>query len=284
MQNNDTRYYSGEKRGVTQRVGSSKIGKKARKSGYLTAQTAAMWIAYAAVLVMNALIEGGRLGGVTSADVTFQVFTWFTPAPYVFAIWSVVYIAIAVWLVGYTRNAPLRTQRFGPTEVLFVASCALNIVWLTVFHLQFVTLALIVIAALWVVMAALYLTVRRTSTSGIGWIPISIYTAWVTVATVTNAANLITRWLDGGIPVLNELSVIALSAGVLALGYLMRARYKDSVVQIVFLWAIVGVGVNVVPANAFVALIVFLLAAAAAVLTYVPANSLKNLRRAVAAS
>ena len=57
-----------------------------------------------------------------------------------------------------------------------------------------------------------YLNVRRSAKSGWGWVPISIYTAWVTVAALANMAILVTRALDGGIAFFNGLSVVALTA------------------------------------------------------------------------
>lgn len=36
-----------------------------------------------------------------------------------------------------------------------------------------------------------------------------------------------------------------MTAGVLAFGYVMRKAYDDMAFQLVFLWALIGVGVNV---------------------------------------
>ena len=204
--------------GVVQRARNTKTGRRLERGGYLTVETVTMWIVYALTLVGNAVIEGGQVGGNTSATVAYGVFTWFTPAGYVFAIWSVIYVALIVWLVAYTRNAATRPKAFTATSALFIASCVLNVLWLALWHFEAVGVSFIVILAEWVVLAALYLNVRKTARRGAEWMPISLYTAWVTVATIANMAILITRALDGGLPFFNGLSAIALSAGVLALG------------------------------------------------------------------
>ena len=97
---------------VVQRARNTRTGRKLERGGYLTVETVTMWIVYALTLIGNAVIEGGRVGGTTSADIAYGVFTWFTPAGYVFAIWSLIYVAMVVWLVAYTRTAPVRADRF----------------------------------------------------------------------------------------------------------------------------------------------------------------------------
>ncbi len=212
-----------------------------------------MWIVYALTLVGNAVIEGGQVGGNTSATVAYGVYTWFTPAGYVFSIWSLIYVALIGWLVAlHARGAPCAPKRFTPVSVLFIASCVLNVFWLALWHFELVGISFIVILAEWAVLAALYMNVRRSAKSGWGWVPISIYTAWVTVAALANMAILVTRALDGGMPFFNGLSVVALTAGVLALGYVMRKMYDDVAFPLVFLWALIGVGVHVAEASGLV--------------------------------
>ena len=251
---------------VVQRARNTRTGRKLERGGYLTVETVTMWIVYALTLIGNAVIEGGRVGGTTSADIAYGVFTWFTPAGYVFAIWSLIYVAMVVWLVAYTRTAPVRADRFTMTSILFIASCALNVLW----HFARVAVSFIVILAEWLVLAALYLNVRRTMKTASGRVPVSIYTAWVTVATLATMAILVTRALDGGIPFFNGLFTILLTAGVLAFGY---------VFQLVFLWALIGVGVNVSGASAFTAAVVFLLCVVGAILTFAPIGSMRKLVR-----
>ena len=272
-------YHATAAPGVVQRARSTKAGHKLERGGYLTAETVTMWVVYALTLVGNAVIEGGQVGGNTSATVAYGVFTWFTPAGYVFSIWSLIYVALIAWLVSYTREAPLRAKRFTPVSVLFIGSCVLNVLWLALWHFELVGISFIVILAEWLVLAALYLNVRRTMKTASGRVPVSIYTAWVTVATLANMAILVTRALDGGIPFFNGLFTILLTAGVLAFGYVMRKAYDDMAFQLVFLWALIGVGVNVSGASAFTAAVVFLLCVVGAILTFAPIGSMRKLVR-----
>ncbi len=276
MPTNDNRHaYSGATRGVADRFNRTKMGKAARRSGYVTPETVTMWAAYVVTVLCNLLFEATRLGGTTSGEVANLMYVWFMPAGYVFSIWGLIYVALIVWLVQYTRDAPNRVRRFGFVALLFVVSCALNVAWLALFHFLQVYVGLFVIAALWAVMAALYVTVRRTMKTAAGRVPISIYAAWVTVAVVANLTTAITWALDGGIPVLNELSTLLLVAGVLTVGYVMYKRFDDLAFPLVILWAVIGVGVHVAAASVLVAIAVFLLAAFGALVTFAPMGKLR---------
>lgn len=230
---------------------------------YLTVETVSVWVAYILTVVCNAVFEVGQLGGVTSADVAYAMYVWFVPAGYVFSIWTLIYIGIAVWLVWYTRQAPTRNGGgFTAISSLFMVSCALNVVWLALWHFQAMALSLITIVALWFVLGAMYLKLRRPrneEASMFGWIPISLYASWITVATVSNFAIGITWATDGGMLVVNEASAVVLSAVVLAAGVVLCWRFRDIVIPAVFVWAIIGVGVHVAPVNLIIAGLVFVL-------------------------
>lgn len=205
--------------------------------------------------------RGRAAWGVTSATVAYGVFAWFTPAGYVFSIWSLIYVALIVWLVSYTKGASARRRLFTPTAGLFVASSVLNVLWLVLWHFQMIAASFVVILIDWFVLAALYLTVRRGTDSLAGWVPVSIYTAWVTVATLSNLAIVVTRAVGGGVPLLNGLSVVVLTAGVVSLGLFMWAKFGDATFQLVFLWALVGVGVHVLEVSSVTAVAVWVLCA-----------------------
>ncbi len=252
---------------------------------YLTPSVVAMWVAFAVMVACNVLFEMARLGGVTTAEASSSVFAWFTPAGYVFAIWGLIYAALAVWLVRYTRKARRASARTSGSltkvAVLFIASCALNVAWLALFHFQQLPASILVISALWITLVALYREVHVIDEPSLmgraaGWAPISLYVGWITVAVLANASHVVTRMTDVGVPLVGEVSTLVLVAAVLLAGYFMRQRYGDVVIPLVFLWAIVGVGVHLLAVSVPMAVIVFALAAGAAFVTFVPADALRS--------
>lgn len=248
-------------------------------------ETVAVWLAFAITVACNAAFEALRLNGTTVAEVSSQVFAWFSPAPYAFFIWGVIYAAMAVWLVYFTFDVPKRSSAFGFQALMFVASCVLNVTWLALFHFELIGMALVAIIALWAVLFAAYYTARRSSlfsplsssssrsesfSSAVAWVPWSIYVSWITVATVVNAVNLITRVTDGGELLLNQASVVVLTAAVLAAAYAVRRLMEDPVYPLVVLRAVIAVGVRLLPIAPTLAGAVFVMAGLAALAIYVP--------------
>lgn len=248
-----------------------------------------MWVAYVAMVTCNVLFEALRFGGTTAAEVSASVFAWFTSAGYVFAIWGLIYVGLFAWLAYYMREESRIAINADGSSMkipgLFVASCALNVVWLILFHLQQTVWALVTIVALWFVLVALYRAVRRQDyptrmMKALGQAPISLYTAWMTVAVIANASHVATRLAEAPMPLVGEVSTLILVALVLAAGYMMYKRYDDIVMPLVFLWAIIGVGVNLLGVSFSTALIIFALSAGAAFITFFKVDGVRLPSRA----
>lgn len=238
------------------------------KAGY--AAIAACWVALVATIACNALFEGLKLGGVTSAEVSNQVFTWFMPAGYVFSIWGVIYAALVAWMIFETRRAMNGNALTVRQAALFVASCVLNVGWLVAFHFQHIALALIVLVALWAVLAALYMGLRDDPTrKKLNLAPFSLYHAWSTVAVVVNATNLGTRLMPAS-TLVNQVVAVVLTVAVLGVAFLAVRSSGDYVFPLVILWATVGVGINIMSADMMTSAVVLALSAIAALALYLP--------------
>ena len=60
-----------------------------------------MTLAFLAVVTLNALANILPLNGQTTGDISNRLPVLFTPAGYVFSIWSVIYILLAAWIIGF---------------------------------------------------------------------------------------------------------------------------------------------------------------------------------------
>ena len=231
----------------------------------------ACWIALVATIVCNGLFEALRLGGVTSSEVSNQVFAWFTPAGYVFSIWGVIYAALVVWMVAETMRARRGVSLSMRQAALFMASCALNVGWLAAFHFQQIALALILLIVLWADLGLLYVSLRDDETrTRLNLAPFSIYFAWSTVAMIANATHLATRLVSVPL-IVDQIATLVLTGAVLAVAFLAVRNSRDYVFPLVILWATVGVGVHVAAVDPTVSIAVFILSALGAVATYLPA-------------
>lgn len=241
----------------------------------------ASWVAFAATVICNVSFELLRLGGTTSAEVSGQVFAWFTPAGYAFSIWTLIYLALGVWLISITRNFLKDGPRTYAQEGLFCASCALNIAWLATFHFEHVASALVVIILLWGVLAALYAAEHRARAPLARRAPVSLYLGWISVASIANAANLSARTL-GDVTMLGEVSTVALAVIALLAGYAMCRIADDKVFPLVIIWATVAVGVHLIDASPATATAVFSVTVVGALLTYLRPETLIHKKEAAA--
>ena len=158
-------------------------------------------LAYVVMITTNCLSIFLPLNGKTQAELSGQYPNLFTPAGYVFSIWSVIYMLLFgfiiyqfyVLLVAYHRDK-MRILYISP---LFIAVCLCNAGWLFAWHYEFITISvLIMIIHLWL----LVLIHDRLSLSISWWplatklwidIPFSIYLGWICVAIIAN----VTAWL-----------------------------------------------------------------------------------------
>ncbi|MEG1831613.1 MAG: TspO/MBR family protein [Raoultibacter sp.] len=247
---------------------------RAQLPSFLTPEILVVWVAFVAMVVCNALFEILKLGGVTSADVSNEVFAWFAPAGYVFSIWSLIYIGLVVWLVLFTRNDRAREPFFGlPFSiegVLFVLSCVLNVAWLLSWHLRVFPASITIIICLLVCVALLYVLTRRQADAWYQWAPVSLYMAWLCVATLANIAHVATRQSMGDIFLVSAISTVVLVLVVWVLAFVMKRLFGDFVFGLVVLWAAIGIGVRLIDVSAVVGVIVIAFSAIAAFLLYFP--------------
>jgi hypothetical protein len=100
--------------------------------------------------------------------------------------------------------------------------------------------------------------------------PFSLYFAWSTVAVIVNATNLATRLAETPL-IVSQASTVVLVTAVIVVAYLSTRNSKDFVFPLVIVWALVGVGVNLMQVDPLVSAIVFALTAIGALVMYVPA-------------
>lgn len=245
-----------------------------RKNTMTRTNIVVVWVAYAITIACNAAFEIFALGGTTSAEVSGEVFAWFTPAGYVFSIWSVIYIGLAVWLVAYSGEASHDESYgaipLGRTALLFTATCVFNIAWLALWHFEIFVPSLIVIAALLVVLGMLYVRVHETSTRWIDRVPISLYFAWLCVATVANIAHVATRFTGAEFSIVQPISTIVLAVAFFALAFYMKRTFGDYAFGAVIIWAVVGIGVHLMSVNIAIAVLTIMLSGLGALAVYFP--------------
>ena len=249
-----------------------------------------LWVAWVAMVGFNGYAEVYHFNGTTVGGLARKVDLWIMPAGYVFAIWGVIYIALAIWLFRFCLAGPSRKRLgflpFTLSGLLFVATCCLNIAWLALWHMERNFWALVIILILTVLAWMLYALVRRdatkagtpTAAKALDWIPLSIYASWLSVATLVNAGYMVVAGHKVGNAVQGFATIIVVGA-LLAVAYLMNRHGKDWVFGLVVIWACLGIGIRIFSFAAAMGVLVIALTAVGAFLVYFPWNKFRLVRR-----
>ncbi len=206
-------------------------------------------IAFVAVIVVNFLSNSLPLNGRTPEQISNTLPSAFTPAPYTFSIWGLIYLAV----MGFIIYQALPAQRERPFQQKigwwFVASSAANMSWIFAWHYGFYALSILFMAAILVSLAAIYgrLQIGRSGQAA-NWrewlfvhLPFSLYLGWITVATIANIASVAPALGWDGFGIAPAVwAAIMMGAAVVIAGLLLWNR-RDFAYAGVLVWALFGI-------------------------------------------
>ncbi len=209
----------------------------------------ATWLAILGTLVVNTLSNFFPIDGNTVADLANGPLggVLITPANYAFIIWGVIYVGLIAY-AWYQSQPKHRGQRIiKRINCCLLLACVAQIAWIYLFTLQLYWLSVLAMIVILLALIAAYseligrqhhLNNRRSL-----WVdaPISIYLAWISVATVVNIASALyasgiqTLWLSG-----TDWTAIMLVIANLIAGLAIWQR-RDLLFALVFIWADVAI-------------------------------------------
>lgn len=207
-------------------------------------------IVFVVTVIVNGLAVALPLNGQSTAEISDRFPVLFTPANYVFSIWSVIYLG----LLGFTLYQALPSQRNNArlrrVGYLPALSGLFNTTWIFLWHYNVFELSVPVMLGILLTLIAIYLRldVGRASVSTAGkWlvnIPYSVYLAWITVATIANVTAVLyyLNWDGFGISP-ETWAVIVLLTGMAIASTVILSR-RDVAYALVIVWAYVGIVVK----------------------------------------
>ena len=203
--------------------------------------------AYILVILANYLSNALPLNGYTQKDLSDKYTSLFTPAGFTFSIWGLIYLALAFFLIYQALPAQRKSPVLSGVSKLFIVSCLLNIAWLFAWHYEFVALSLAIMLCLLASIVVIYLGMKIDATEATWkeqlflYLPFSLYTAWITVATMANISVLQNSmgWDDVLMSATNwtllKLAIVGAIAAIVVL------RRSDFIFGLVIAWAAFGI-------------------------------------------
>lgn len=200
-------------------------------------------------LVANFLTGAQILDLPAIGEISDKYATYLTPAGYAFSIWTPIYLLLIVFVVYQARD--LRKPRddndipqlLGP---LFIIASICNGLWTYVFVQEWVWLSVVILltltATLYAALWRLGVGVTRPSTKDflMVWLPLMLYTGWVTAASIVNIATYLDSQEVTVSPLATIVVMVVLTVALLAL--LLKRNLRELLISCA--WALGAIGLR----------------------------------------
>lgn len=195
--------------------------------------------AFFIVIVCNVLSTTLPINNQSMPEISAKYPSLFTPAGFTFSIWGVIYTALLVFVIYQALPAQRNNETIASISRLFQINCAANALWIIVWHYDLLTVSVLVML---VILTTLVLIYRKlVDASLILRLPFSLYTAWISLATIANisALQIGSGWDDIGLSAIQWTLLKLALVG--AIGASVGIRYRDTAFILVIAWGAYGI-------------------------------------------
>ena len=208
-------------------------------------------IAVIATLLVDALAVILPINGKSTAELADALPNLFVPAGITFAIWGIIYILIAIFMIYQILELRKKEQKnMAAIEKIggwFMLASLGNILWIFLWQYQYVTLSLGAILILFISLLRIYLKLNiGLSTVSLRekiavHLTISVYLGWITVATIADVTAVLVNLNVGDLFLGQANWTMLLITIVTLLTILILLRRKDIAYSLVIIWALLGI-------------------------------------------
>lgn len=196
---------------------------------------------FVAMVGANALANILPINGITTGAISDSYPNLFAPAGYTFAIWGVIYLALAFAVV---RLLFQKDPQFEFLSRWFIISNLANTAWIFGWHYRMIAItALLIIVVLYSVMRIIFqLKSGENRLFGVSQrLPYEIYGGWLLVATVANITTLLVDVSFGGFGISEVIYMLLILAVAWLIVSATVVRLRSFAIGLVLLWAYGGI-------------------------------------------
>ncbi|MEE4198720.1 MAG: hypothetical protein V2I54_13860 [Bacteroidales bacterium] len=212
--------------------------------------------AYFGMVVVNFLANSLPLNNRTTGEISNAYPNLFAPAGYTFAIWGLIYLLLAAFvLYQFTPAGRKRRVLFSRVNLLFVVASVANSSWIFAWHFDCIGLSVIIMGVLLFSLIRIADILRDAQLTLqeklFVYTPFGVYFGWVTVAAIANVTVFLVSigWNGFGLADAVWTMIILLVGAVV--GILRMMKDKNIIYGLVLIWAYVGILMKHVSANGF---------------------------------
>ena len=212
------------------------------------------WIAFFAVLMVNALANILPINGYNTGQISAFYPNYFVPAGFTFSIWGLIYLLLLLYTITisvFAFHQPLAEHKthvyISAINRWYLLSCVLNIVWILSWHYLMVGTSVVVMLLMLFSLLQVFQKgkdILKTFPLHLQFLlgaPFTVYLGWISVATIANiTAYLVKTGWQGG-PLQPDIwsAIMITIAIVLALFILLRFRVAGFALTVA--WALWGI-------------------------------------------
>ncbi|OZH53074.1 hypothetical protein AFK68_20160 [Hydrocoleum sp. CS-953] len=209
-------------------------------------------IAILAAFFLNIYVNLAPPSGQTIGEISNTIFknVLITPASYAFAIWGLIYLGLISFGIYQVLPAQRENKILRRCQYFLVSASLSQIVWIFLFQYQLFILSVLAMLGILGCLICLYLNLgisyERVSKKD-KWLvhhPISIYFAWISVATIVNLACALDNlgW-NSSQQVAIVWTIIMLIIGAV-IAAIINIQKQDIAYSLVFVWALTAIAVR----------------------------------------
>ncbi len=197
-------------------------------------------VAFVAVIAVNGMANGIPIGGQTTGEISAKYPSLFTPAGFTFSIWGLIYLSLAAFIVYQALPSQRDNVSLEQIGVPFKLSCVANAFWIFAWHYDYLLVSLLLMLGILFPLTQIFRSLNANSSPFVKF-PFSLYTGWITVATIANISAWQTGWdlNDVGLTAIQWTWLKLAVAG--AIAAVVVSRTSNVVYILVVAWAAFGI-------------------------------------------
>jgi hypothetical protein len=209
-------------------------------------------LAILAAFATNIWANIAPLNGLTLGEISSTFFSdvLIIPADYAFAIWGIIYLGLISLGIYQVLPSQINNPRLKQMGYYLTISSFCQIIWVFVFQSQWFALSVLAMLGILTPLIFLYLRLGINLTklpSLQKWlinIPISLYFAWISVATIVNIASAleIANWSGWGIS--SPMWTVIMMVTAMIIATILIWQRRDLIFGSVFVWALVAIAIR----------------------------------------
>ena len=216
-------------------------------------------ITFIMMVTVNALANIMPINNITTGEVSDSYPNLFAPAPITFAIWGVIYLLLALFVLYslglFKGKKGYSTEAIGRIKLCFIISSVANSVWIFAWHNKMISLTLIMMAIIFVTLMLTYIRIGSGELTAkekvFVKLPFSVYFGWITIASIANITTYLVSIGWNGFNAPEQMwMIIVVAAGLLICGTTTVLK-KDVAYGLVILWAYTGILIKHLSKNGF---------------------------------